>query len=262
MNIIKHELKSNLKAFLIWMGALSLVMAAASTEYSAFTSNPDMLDLLESFKSMFDALGIPIVDLSKPEGFLAMMSIYLFMPVTLYAAILGSSIISKEERDKTAEYLFTLPISRRQVLKGKVITAFILLIAFVVGLLGLATVIFARFGIEASWFEFMGYMTIALIFLGSIFMSLGMLFASYLKQYKRSGGITVILVISTFMLNILVGLVEELDFMKYVIPFQYFLVEDMLNSNIQFIYVLLSFAIVIPSIYGVFYFYKKRDLYI
>ncbi|MDC0558841.1 ABC transporter permease [Candidatus Izimaplasma bacterium] len=262
MNIIKHELKSNLKAFLIWMGALFLVMAAASTEYTAFTSNPDMLDLLDSFKSMFDALGIPLVDLGKPEGFLAMMSIYLYMPVSIYAAILGSSIISKEERDKTAEYLFTLPVSRQKVLASKIITAFTFLVIFIITLLLIATIIFSRFGLEATWYNFMFYMSIALIFTGGIFMSIGMLLSSYLKQYKRSGGIVVILVVVTFMLNILVGLVEELDFLKYFIPFQYFLVEDILNSKIQFIFIVLSFVIMIPSVFGTFYFYKKRDLYI
>ncbi len=262
MNIIKHEFKSNLKAFLIWMGALSLVLTAASTEYSAFTGNPDLLELLDSFKAMFDALGIPIVDLARPEGFLAMMSIYLYMPVSIYAAILGSSIINKEERDKTAEYLFTLPVAREKVIASKIITAFIYLVVYIITLLSLATLIFSRFGLNNSWFEFMLYLSIALIFTGGIFMSLGMLLSSYLRQYKRSGGIVVVLIIVTFMLNILVGLVEELEFLKYVIPFQYFLVEEMLNSNIEFINVILSFAIIIPSIFGSFYFYKKRDLYI
>lgn len=93
-------------------------------------------------------------------------------------------------------------------------------------------------------------------------MSIGMLLSSYLKQYKRSGSIVVVFVVVTFMLNILVGLVEELEFLKYVIPFQYFLVEEMLNSNIELIYIVLSFVVMIPSVFGTFYFYKKRDLYI
>lgn len=262
MNIIKHEFKSNLKGFLIWIGSLLFIVGAASLEYVAFTDNPDMMDLLESFKSMFDALGIPLVDLSRPEGFLAMMSIYLYVPVSIYGAILGSSIISKEERDKTAEYLFTLPVSRSVVLRSKIITAFSMLILFVVTLLTLVTLVFSRFGLESSWFEFVGYMTIALVFIGAIFMSLGMLFSSFLKQYKRSGGLTVVLIIVMFMMNILIGLVEELDFLKYVNPFQYFLVEDMLDSNIEFIFIGLSFAIILPAVYGVFHFYRKRDLYI
>lgn len=262
MNIIKHEIKSNLKAFIIWLSTLGIIVLAASTEYHAFMDNPDLLDLLEDFKMMFDALGIPLVDLSRPEGFLAMMSIYLYMPVAIYAAILGSSMINKEERDKTAEYLFTLPVSRKEVLRGKIITSFGLLISFVVILLTICTLVFMRFDLTSSWYEFMLYLTIALIFTGAIFMSIGMVLSAYMKQYKRSGGITVVVIIVMFMLNILIGLVEELEFLKYVVPFQYFIVDEMLDSNIEFVFVLLSALIITPSIYGVFHFYRKRDLYI
>ena len=64
------------------------------------------------------------------------------------------------------------------------------------------------------------------------------------------------------MLNMLVGIVEELEFLKYVIPFQYFEVNEMLSGNIEVIFVLLSLLIIGSCVGAVFHFYRKRDLYI
>ncbi len=262
MNIIKRELRANLKGFIIWMSSLLVLFILVSTEFSAFRDNPDIIDALDGFDAFYDALGISIANIGSPEGFVSMMSIYLYVPIAIYSALLGSSIISKEERAKTAEYLFTLPIKRETVLRSKIIVGFIYVLSFVLVIILGLTLTFYRFDLTSTFFNFMFYLGFGLFFTGLIFMSVGSFFASYLKQYKRSGAISLAFAVGTFMLNMVVQLVEELDFLKYVIPYKYFDVQEMLNGNIEFIYVLLSLIIICSSITGVFIFYKKRDLYI
>ncbi|MCK5762432.1 MAG: ABC transporter permease subunit, partial [Candidatus Izimaplasma sp.] len=115
MNIIKRELRSNLKAVIIWAISIFFLLLAASSEFGVFKDNPDIADAMESFEIMFEMIGGSMANVSTPEGYLSLMSIYLYLPLAIYGALLGSSIISKEERDRTAEYLFTLPIKRNQV---------------------------------------------------------------------------------------------------------------------------------------------------
>ena len=43
---------------------------------------------------------------------------------TVHAAMLGADIISKEERDKTAEFLFVKPISRNKIIISKLLGSF------------------------------------------------------------------------------------------------------------------------------------------
>ena len=262
MNIIKKELKANLKPFIIWILSLSLVFFAASAEFGAFRDNPEIMDAMEGFEVMFEVLGGSMANMSTPEGFLSLMSIYLYVPLAIYGALLGSSIISKEERDRTAEYLFTLPIKRSQVLRSKIIVAVIYQITFVICILSLSILFFYRYGIGSSFYSFMRYLFVGLSFISFIFMSIGMFLSAVLRQYKKSGAITLGILLGTYMLNMLVGLVEELDFLKYIVPFQYFEVGDMLNGDIKLVFVLLSIAIIGSCITGVFVFYKKRDLYI
>ncbi len=262
MNIIKRELRANLKGFIIWICSLFVLFIAVSSEFGAFKDNPEILESFELTGRFYDAMNITLDGIMTAEGFVSMMSIYLYVPIAIYGSLLGSSIISKEERDRTAEFLFTLPVKREEVLARKIIAAFVYIILFVsLIILGLILA-FYRFNITTSFYNFMGNLTVALLFTGLIFTSIGMVVASYFKQYKKSGAITLSITIGTYMLSMVVNLVDELDFLKYIIPYKYFEVQEMLVGNIEFIFVVISIVIIVTSIAGVFIFYKKRDLYI
>ena len=262
MNIIKRELRHNLKALLIWITVLVFIVFTASAEFGAFKDNEALIEAMESFNDMFKAMGMEVTDISTPEGFVALFSIYFYIPLSIYAALLGSSIISKEERDKTAEYLFTLPVTRRKVLTSKLIaTIFYNIVLNVVLMLGII-VIFLRFYPTAAFFEFLLYLSIGLMFTQLIFMSIGMFLSALLKQYKRSGSISLGILLGSYLLSILVGLSSKIDFLKYLTPFKYFEVTQMLESNIELKFVIISLVIVSSCITGLFIFYEKRDLYI
>ena len=147
MNIIKRELRANLKALVIWALSLTAILALASTEFGVFLDNPDIVEAMTQFDDMMVAIGGSISNMNTPEGFLSLMSIYLYLPVSIYGALLGSSIISKEERDKTAEYLYTLPITRNQVLARKIIAALIYQVLFVSYVILACIVIYLRYDI-------------------------------------------------------------------------------------------------------------------
>lgn len=67
----------------------------------------------------------------KTEGF-----IFVLLLTGIYASILGSSILLKEENDKTIEYLNALPIKRRRVLLEKALCAifYIILMVLIIGI--------------------------------------------------------------------------------------------------------------------------------
>ncbi|XMB85277.1 ABC transporter permease subunit [Mycoplasmatota bacterium WC44] len=262
MNIIKRELRSNLKSLLIWIGSIALIVFGASAEFKAFVDNQAMIEAMENFQYMFDALGVSLTNITTPEGFLSVMSLYLYLPLSIFAALLGSSIISKEERDKTAEYLFTLPVTRTRVLISKIIAAVINNLLFTIAVVIIAIGAFYRFEPTSTFYEFVGFLSIGLFLTQMIFMSIGMMLASILKQYKKSGSFTLGVLLGTFMLSILIGLSDKIEFLKYITPFQYFKVEDMLASKIDLLFLFLSIIIITSCISSVFVFFKKRDLYI
>lgn len=262
MNVILHEIKSNLKGFIIWAISLSVLFYVASFEYEAFAGSQEIADAMESFAFFFDALAGMSVDISTPEGYLSLVSIYIYLPLGIYSGLLGSNIIAKEERDKTAEYLFTLPVKREHILIHKIFVAFLYTVIINLVIMLVTYFSFGQLGTSESYNAFVLNMAFGVLLTQFIFLGIGMALSAVLKQYKKSGSITIGVLMGTFMLHILIGLTDKLEFMKYATPFQYFAVDMMIEGDFQLVFILLTIILVFGSIGSLIYFYKRRDLYI
>ncbi|MBI9010193.1 MAG: ABC transporter permease subunit [Tenericutes bacterium] len=260
MNIIRHEFKSNLKSLIIWFLSLGLLFFVASFEFEIFQNDPDINGIFDSFGGLFDAIG-GIPDLTTAVGYLSLVSIYIYVPLCIFSAMLGSGIISKEEKNRTAEYLFTLPVSRTKVIFSKLIVAITNTVLINVLCMG---VCWASFGVLSDSPEtfrtFLLNLSLGVLLTQLIFLSIGMVLASFLKNYKRSGGIIVGIVIGSFMVSMLVGLADAAKPLKYITPFQYFPAAEMVNGNFDILYVIITIAVIVSSFTGLFIFYRKRDL--
>ena len=215
-----------------------------------------------TMQQMFQMLGSGNVDITTPQGYLSLVSFYIYLPLAIYSGLLGSGIISKEEKNKTAEYLFTLPVTRKKVLFSKLVVSVTYSLILDVVLLSWCYYSFGRLGTTQALDVFIINMMIGIFIIQMIFLSIGLFLSSILKQYKKSGSITVGILIGTFMISMLAGISEDADFLKYLTPFKYYTTDNMMVGNFEAIYIVLSGLLIIPSIIGLFYFYQKRDLYI
>ncbi len=263
MNIIKREFKANFKSLIIWILSLMALHYVASIEFEAYAGNQEIAVAMKQFESLFAALGSSVADITTPSGFISIVAIYIYIPLSIFSGLLGSGIISKEEKNKTAEYLFTLPVNRGKVIKGKLIVALVNTIIINVTVLASVYFTYLRFDVSEGYFKFIANMSIGLFLTQIIFLGIGMMLSAVLKHYKKSGSITIGLLMGTYLLSILIGMVDgKIDFLKFVTPFQYFPTSDMLIGKFNFGFIILSISISLISIFGTFYFYKKRDLYI
>lgn len=264
MNIVKRELKSNLRSMIIWSLAVSFLVAIWMIEYESFAGNPDINQFMNSMpQGLLRALGMGELTLSSLNGFIGSISLYLYLLLGIHGVLLGSTIISKEERDMTAEYLFSLPISRRQVIIAKTTSAIINLL--LLNIVTLAAMILSTIGYNKGedFYGFIGLLFLAIFIIQIVFLSIGMLVSSLNKRYKKSGNISVGVLMITFLISSLINMVDSLDFLKYITPFQYFDASYILNQlNLEPVYIVISIVIVIIGIAGTFIFYPKRDLYI
>lgn len=262
MNIIKRELRANLKAFIIWSISIFLFMIVEMSGFKAYYNNPEMLAIFDTMDPrLLEAFQFNGVDLTTLIGFLSVLSSYIFLMLGIYAVLLGSSIISKEERSRTAEYLFTLPIKRTQVIKSKLIAAVINNLLVLIVTLVAITVGSIPYDINQEYYEFIGVLAIAIFVVQLIFLSIGMLLASVIKRYKKSGSYAVGILLVTYIFSIMASLNHYLEFLKYFSPFSYFSGRYIVNNgSLHFGYLSLSLLIIIIGIVGTFYFYPKRDL--
>ncbi|NLC03148.1 MAG: ABC transporter permease subunit [Tissierellia bacterium] len=264
MNIIKRELRANLKSMIIWSFAMAFLVMVWMIEFESFANSPYIDDFMNSIPSgILSVFGMSNLDISSLNGFIGTISLYLYLLLGIQAVLLGSSIISKEERDKTAEYLFSLPVSRKKVIWNKIVSAIINLI--ILNLITGTTMILSTisYNKEPGFYRFIILMFLGVFLIQTVFLSIGMLVASVNKRYKKSGNISVTILMITFIIASLINTVDKLDFLKYITPFKYFDSSYILNEKaLEPIFIFISIGIIGIGIVGTLVFYPKRDLHI
>ncbi len=264
MNIFIRELKANFKSLLIWSGIIGLLIMMSAAKYSAFAGDPEMVKMLDSLPpAMLDALSMRGFNLTTIAGFYGIMFIYFGLMAAIAAAMWGSGIISKEERDKTVEFSLVLPVSRSRVVTAKALAALVNCIAFVLITWAISLVAVQSFKPDSAFYAFLGLEMQAVFVIALIFLALGLLLGCAMKQYKLSGSTAVAIILATYFMSVLSSLDQKMDFLKYFTPFKYFdAAEFMRTGALRGGYVLLSAAIIVVCVAVSYWAYNKRDLYI
>ena len=262
MNIILREIRSNLKSLIIWIGSLFAFLLAMTSEFSAYYDNPEMADVLEAMpKELMKAFSLESANLTTVSGYMSIASTYFILMLGIYAGLLGSSIISKEERDKTAEFLMSLPISRIRIITSKLIAAVMLCLVIDVALIAEIYITTMKYDKLPIFNKYMWLSGLSMFIIEMIFLSMGMMIASVMKRYRRSGSYSIAIIVIMYFLSIMVALSDKIEKLKYLTPFKYFessriLMELKVNST----YVIISIGIIIVSIAVTYLAYPKRDM--
>jgi ABC-2 type transport system permease protein len=264
MNIFLRELRANLRSLLIWGVIMVLFIAMAMAKFTAYEGNPELLQILDSVPpALLAAFQMQAFNLTTITGFLGVTITFFTLLGSVYAAMLGSDIISKEERDKTVEFSLTLPIPRRKLITSKLLAAVVNCIAFLLITWGATLFSVAKYQPDSAFYDFLLLGMLAMLILQLTFLAVGIFLGCAMKQYKRAGSIAVSLLLGTYFLSIISGMSENLDFLKYFSPFTYFNAATMLHeSRLEMTYVWISAGIIAVALIGGYATYAKRDLYI
>ncbi len=264
MNIFLRELKANLKSLLIWGVIVALFIMVGVSKFQAYYGNPEMLKILDTMPpALLAAFSMDAFNLTTVSGFYGVMFAYFALILAIAAAMWGSDIISKEERDKTVEFSLTLPVTRSRVVTAKALAALVNCILLLLITWGVSAASVLRYNPDAAFYRFLALCMAALFIIVLIFLAIGILLGCALKQYRRAGSAAVSVLLVTFFLSIIASMNKDLDWLKYLSPFKYFDAGVILReSKLDPIFVGLSLAIIVVSMVGAYLTYSRRDLYI
>ncbi|MGA9533943.1 MAG: ABC transporter permease subunit [Anaerolineales bacterium] len=264
MNIFLRELKANFKSLLIWAGIVLLFALVGFAKFSAYEGNPELLAILNDMPApLIDAMNLNAFNLTTVTGFYGVMFTYFSLILSIAAAMWGSDIVSKEERDKTVEFSLTLPITRSRLITGKALAALVNCVALLLMTWGFVLYGASTYQPDSDFYSFVALSMVAVFFMQLIFLSIGILLGCAMKQYKRAGSVAISLLLGTYILSILSGLDERLNFLHYFSPFTYFNPGSMLHeSSLDPTYLALSAGIIIVAMVAGYFTYARRDLYI
>ena len=225
--LFQRELRQHLKGFLITTGicaALSMYMIVLLPSMGA-----DMQRILDMKlpKEMQAAFGMNTMDFSRPISTFSMMFSYLYLTFGIYAATLFGNIVAKEFNDKTAEFLFSLPARRIDLIRTKLLVAagYLTVGILLVTLISAVTfmlVVGKDFGLAELLWMSAGY------WLGAMFFGmLSMLLSAFYLKTRLAVGI----VLGAYILQVVISLKENLAFMKYLSPFDWFKGGDIVRDS-------------------------------
>lgn len=263
MNVFMKEMRSNLISLIIWSVSSILLILIAMMKYLGFAQDAEATtELLNSLpKGILAAFGMDVLNVATMKGYYAVLFIYFVLIATIHAAMLGATIISKEERDKTSEFLFPKPRKRSQIIAPKILAAMtnvvILNIVIAISSILLVAVYNQDEPITAEIIKLMG----VLLILQTIFLTFGTVIASFTSNTKTSGSVATGILLITYFFSIAVDIDKRLDNLKYFSPFKYFdpkLV--MLNESFEPIYYIISVALIVLFTTMTFILYERRDI--
>ena len=127
MTLVKHELRQGRTALWIWTASIGFLLMVCVFLFPEMKGEMENIgDMFGSMGAFTDAFGMDQLNFGTLVGFYAIeCGNVLGLGGAFYAAICAAGILSKEEKDKTAEFLLTHPIRRTTVLTQKLIAVMI-----------------------------------------------------------------------------------------------------------------------------------------
>ena len=263
MNIFLHELKAYRKATFIWTAVVAGLVVMFMSIYPVFSQNAAaMQKMLDGFPEAVKlALGLSLSSLGSILGFFSFTFIYTMLCASIQAMNIGTSILSKEVREQTADFLMTKPVSRARIMTAKLLAALTSLIftniVFIIVAYIMSTVM------STDSFDTRAFIMIALtlFFVQLIFASLGVLISVIAKKIKSVISISLSVVFGFFIAGMLGAVIGE-DNVRYITPFKYFDTKYIIdNGSYETQFVILSVVLIAIAIAAGYAVYTKKDIH-
>lgn len=261
MNVYRREIRSSLKSMIFWcLGAL-FFLAAAMQKYQALSLDPASLNIMNQLPpALQEMFGVGVLDFTKASGFYGMIYPFLVLMAAVHASMLGAVIVSKEERDKTGEFLYAKPASRGRVLVFKALAALTAVGALTV-VMWASSIVFVGSGGEALGGTVARLMA-GLFLTQLLFLSLGVASASVIARPKAATGIATGVMMATYLLSVAIDVSGRLGALKAFTPFEYFDARRIIGrgEGLNPWYVALSLLLTAALAAAAYLRFQKRDL--
>lgn len=131
MNIFRFELKMYWKSFFLWSLGIVAVQMIMMVFYPSLAQDAQIMDLImDNYpEELLQAIGLgEQVSFATVLGYYTFVFVFLQLMIGVQSAYYGFQFLSLEEREHTADFLFSKPVTRRQILGEKYLAAFCILL--------------------------------------------------------------------------------------------------------------------------------------
>ncbi len=262
--IFTHEFRARLRSVAIW--SLSLI-ALVLFFFSIFPAFADQAAQLAQMMAKFppvllEAFGMNNVDLSTLMGYFSFILVFIELCLAIQAGNYGFGLVSIEETELTADFLLTKPVSRIQVITGK-------LLAALCSLLVTALVVCVTTFISISMFNggrtydltTLVLLLVSMVIQQLFFMGVGLVISLMVKRVRSVTPYSLALAFGMYVLAAFSGMLGEVK-LEYITPFKqldpaYIAKNAAYNTPL----LLLNLAVTLVAIGASYWLYIRRDIH-
>lgn len=259
MAVFWHELRRGRLSLLIWTAAIAFMLGVSIIIYPEMSAQ--MQAVTESFANMGSfsaAFGMDQLNFGEFIGYFAVeCGETLGLGGGLFAAILGIGMLSGEERNRTAEYLLTHPVSRTSVALQKLAAMLAELVV-----LNTANALFC-----AGCIVLIGEKlsrSLLLLFAANLLLQTELACVCFgISAFMRRGGLGVGLglTLALYFLSILSNITEKVEFLRFFTPFAYTQGAQIVRDGaLDARYVCIGLGLTAAGLAAAFLKYRKKDI--
>ncbi len=262
MNIFLHELKVHRKFTIIWTISLVVLIVLFLAMFPPISQEAEEFKkLMEGFpEAVRIALGLAVENIGSIIGFYSYVFLYISLLGAIQAMNLGTSIVSKEVREKTADFLLTKPVTRTQIMTAKLLAALTSLVITNVIYIAAATIMASLVETQDYSTKIFLLISLTLFFLQLIFLALGVIVSVVVPKINSVLPISLGTVFAFFIISALVSIIGD-SALRYITPFEYFdtayIVE---NASYEFPFIITAFIFIVTSITASYFIYNRKDV--
>lgn len=230
MAIFNKEIRKGVKGFGIWTGVIAFMLLVCVFLYPEMKDQMGgMNDLFANMGSFTEAFGMDKLNFGTLIGFYGVeCGNILGIGGGFFAAYLGITMLAKEEKDHTAEFILSHPQKRSAVVLQKLLAVVWQVLLLNVIILAFGTASIAAIGEEIPINE--------LLLIHGAYLILQMevsLICFGISAFLRRGSIGIGLGIAALMyfMNLIINISDKAEFLKYITPYAYAepatIIEDM-----------------------------------
>lgn len=260
MTLFFHELKKNLIKLIVWTAVISFMLCVSIAIY------PQMAEQMNDIGGMFSEMGefsaafnMDKINFGEFKGYFAVeCGNVLGLGGAFFAALAGITALACEEKERTAEFLLTHPVSRAYVVTQKLaaVIAQILILNAVAALASAAVILAAGEKIGAGLF--------LTVFSGFLLMQIEIACIMFgVSAFIRGGGLGAGLgaAFALYFMNIIANLTEKAEFLRYITPFSYADGASIVQSGrIEIKYLIPGLLFTAAGIAAAYVKYGKKDI--
>lgn len=258
--LFKQECKMNMKSLLIWLVCVSGMCLFCILLFSSVKESMEgMAATMAAMGAFASAFGMDRLSIATLEGFYATeVGTVHTLGGAMFAALLGISLLSKEEEGHTGDFLHTLPISRKEVVGAKYMTLATGVTVFNVISVALYLLGIVILGEEIAMREFFLYHVMQWI----LHFEIGTVcFLISACNRKNKLGIGLGFTFFFYVWDLLGRVIPDLKEVLFLTPFSYANASDVFSTGeIEWKAFVLGIVVLTGALVGAFVVYDKKDL--